>query len=324
MNNLIIKKSIKILSTLVLIIILFSCSSEKNNNSKFSFEKNNEGIELKENENPVLFYQTNTKSLNGEFPRNNYIHPLYGLNGEILTEDFPEDHPHHRGVFWAWHQIYHTDSSLGDGWALENFENIIKDVSTKTNKNSAIINIDAVWISPIFENNKPYLSEQASVKVNEITDSIRIIDFEIKLQALVDEIKIGGSNDAKGYGGFSLRIKMPDDLTFISDSEKVIPEELQIEAGPWMNFSAKFDNENLSGLTLFCHPSTPGYIQNWILRQNRSMQNIVFPGSELVPILKDEPTVLHYRLILHKGESSKSEIEKWENDYNKISFKDTE
>jgi AcrR family transcriptional regulator len=37
-----------------------------------------------------------------KFRRSCYIHPLYGLDGEVMTEDFPVDHRHHRGVFWAW------------------------------------------------------------------------------------------------------------------------------------------------------------------------------------------------------------------------------
>jgi hypothetical protein len=34
-----------------------------------------------------------------------YIHPLWGLNGEVLTDDFPADHYHHHGVFWAWPHV---------------------------------------------------------------------------------------------------------------------------------------------------------------------------------------------------------------------------
>ncbi len=73
----------------------------------FSFQviKQEEGFLVLEKGHPVLFYRTVPKSLKGKFERTHYIHPLYSLNGEILTEDFPEDHPHHRGIFWVWHQI---------------------------------------------------------------------------------------------------------------------------------------------------------------------------------------------------------------------------
>ena len=45
------------------------------------------------------------KAKDGKLARANYVHPLLDLDGEPLTEDFPADHPHHRGVFWAWHQV---------------------------------------------------------------------------------------------------------------------------------------------------------------------------------------------------------------------------
>ena len=105
------------------LLLLFSCSDQQ---SPFQFTKNDQGIELSERGAPVLFYQKAIKSLDGKFPRNNYIHPLYSLSGDTLTEDFPDDTPgnhlHHRGIFWAWHQIYAGDQSIGNGWKLENLK----------------------------------------------------------------------------------------------------------------------------------------------------------------------------------------------------------
>ena len=39
--------------------------------------------------------------------RSDYIHPLYGPGGEVLTVDYANDHPHHRGVYWAWPEVYY-------------------------------------------------------------------------------------------------------------------------------------------------------------------------------------------------------------------------
>ena len=69
---------------------------------------------------------------------------------------------------------------------------------------------------------------------------IRKIDFEITLKALVKGLQIGGSADQKGYGGFCVRMRLPDSLVFTSENGPVTPQELQIEAGPWMDFSGKF------------------------------------------------------------------------------------
>ena len=34
-------------------------------------------------------------------------------DGQVLTEDFPADHLHHRGIFWAWHQVYVGEKAMG-------------------------------------------------------------------------------------------------------------------------------------------------------------------------------------------------------------------
>ncbi|MGV3720079.1 MAG: DUF6807 family protein, partial [Actinomycetota bacterium] len=43
------------------------------------------------------------------FARAGYIHPLHAPNGAQVTDDFPKDHPHQRGVFFAW-----TKTEVGD------------------------------------------------------------------------------------------------------------------------------------------------------------------------------------------------------------------
>lgn len=301
---------------LIFIAIFSSCSNKSSSTSPFSVNKNDQGIELLENGKRVFFYQKKPKSLDGQYTRSNYIHPLYNLEGDVLTEDFPEDHPHHRGIFWAWHQIYVGDSLIADGWVLKNFSSDVKEVKTELNDNSAKIKISADWTSPIFQNNKPFLEEKTLITIHKQKDSLRIIDFRIELKALVDELKLGGSNDEKGYGGFSLRIKMPDDLRFTAENGNIVPQTLQVNAGPWMDFSASFGtNEKISGIALLCHPSTPNYPQPWIIRQKGSMQNIVFPGRNAIEIPVNKPVVLQYRLILHNGRAVKSDIEEWHSEY---------
>ena len=80
-----------------------------------------DGLMVSENGKPVLYYQRKTKSLDGEFARAHYIHPLYDLDGRAITEDFPADHRHHRGVFWAWHQVWVGDRKIGDPWTTKDF-----------------------------------------------------------------------------------------------------------------------------------------------------------------------------------------------------------
>ena len=54
-----------------------------------SASESEEGVLVTDSGQPVLFYQRQTTSLQGQVPRAHYIHPLYGLDGEVFTEDFP-------------------------------------------------------------------------------------------------------------------------------------------------------------------------------------------------------------------------------------------
>src|SRR5512141_1346076 len=73
---------------------------------RFSFrEISPASLELSENGKPVYVYNFGEMLAPG-YPeamrRSSYLHPVYTPDGTVLTDDFNKDHPHHRGVFWAW------------------------------------------------------------------------------------------------------------------------------------------------------------------------------------------------------------------------------
>lgn len=307
-----------------LLTAIFSpCNSSHDGKTLFSLRETTEGVEVFEGDDPVLYFQRTTKTPNGELFFNNYIHPLYSLDGDTLTEEFPKDHLHHRGIFWAWHQIYIDTLSVGDSWIMENVSHDIVSLKASIDNGCAKINTEVSWKSKLFQDEQPFIKERTTVTVHKLQENYRIIDFEIMLKALVPEVFIGGSDDVKGYGGFSVRIKLPDKTVFTSEGGIVRPQIVQIESGPWMDFSAVAeDNEEQSGLTILCHPSTSNYVAPWILRQKQSMQNIVFPGRDKVKLSMHKPTVLRYRLVVHKGGASDIDIAKLQSDYEKNSYFD--
>jgi hypothetical protein len=297
-------------------LILISCGSAEKK-SPFAIKKTAEGIELSEDGNAVFFYQCVPKQASEKMSFNNYLHPVYNLKGEIITEEFPPDHLHHRGIFWAWHQVYLDNKRLGDSWMMENISQDVTDVETRLNKSNAQLKARVLWKSPELQEGKPFIEEETSIIVHRKETNLRKIDFEIVLKPLVQGIQIGGSDDEKGYGGFCVRIKMPEDLIFMSETGQVTPQNLQIVAGSWMDFSASFDNNSeKSGLALLCHQSTPNYPAPWILRQEASMQNVVFPGRERVKL--DKPVVLRYRVIIHNGDANSLNLTELKSEYEKM------
>jgi len=267
--------------------------------------ESDQGYLFQEGDSPVLFYQRAPKSFEGAYTRNNYLHPLWTLDGEILTEDGPEDHLHQRGIFWTWHQTYAGEQRLGDAWACQDFTwDVQQSMIEDEPEGGKALSVKVLWRSPALldENGeqKPVVEESTRILVYPAQPSYRAIDVIIQLRALEDEVKIGGSEDEKGYGGFSARIKMPEDLLFRSSGGIVEAQTTQVEVGPWVNFEGSFGKGGRrSSLAILVHPSNPGSVDKWILRKSGSMQNPVYPGRGLAPISKDEPTILKYRLLVH-------------------------
>ena len=301
-------KSLVIFITAILI-------AQFSHGQSMSLERNSDGAWVLEHGERVLFYQAKTKSIDGEYARADYIHPLYNVDGYELTEDFPKDHLHHRGIFWTWHQVIIVDEQIGDAWECKDFIWDVVDFKvSESTENSLTLRSKTLWKSPQWKGDdgflKAFVEENAKITVYQKKDNYRIIDFEISLKALEKDLKIGGSNDHKGYGGFSIRMKMPKDITFSSTTGQVEPRTPQIEAGPWMNISGTLaSNSKKGGVIIMNHTGNPMYPENWILRRKGSMQNPVYPGQKPVSLSTTDPTVLKHRLVTYTGQLSDEQIQ---------------
>lgn len=282
--------------------------------------KDPQGYWFTEGSTKVLFYQAERKSLpDGKAARSNYFHPLYDLDGTVVTEDFPKDHIHHRGIFWAWHQVRIEGKPVQDQWANRDSYWMIQDAQIGSDAHSASLTLRVVWESPLFTDaqgkRRPFVEERSVTRVHRAEGAIRKIDFHQALTALVGGVEIGGSEDAKGYGGFSFRVVMPPDIRFTGADGVVTPIENAVSPSPWMDVSGSYATSGKSGLTVLTHPSTTGFPQPWILRARSSMQNAVYPGRQPTAIPRDRPVILRYRLVLHRGELAPAEIGRLQAEY---------
>ena len=277
--------------------------------------KDPQGYWFSEGDTRVLFYQAERKALpDGRAARSNYFHPLYDLDGTVLTEDFPVDHIHHRGIFWAWHQVRIDGATVQDQWVNRDSFWTVQDARVASDARSASLALRVVWESPRFTDaegkRRPFVEERSVTRVHRAEGAIRSIDFHQRLTALVDGVEIGGSDDAKGYGGFSYRIVIPPDIRFNGPQGVVTPVENAVAASPWMDVSGSYGTSGKSGLTVLTHPSTTGFPQAWILRARGSMQNAVYPGRQPVAIPRDRPVILRYRVVVHRGELAMADIDR--------------
>lgn len=273
-----------------------------------------EGLLVLENQDSVLFYQTAQKSLQGNYERTHYVHPLWNVDGVLLSEDFPADHLHQRGVFWAWHQLWVDGERLGDGWELEHFSQEVKKAEYNTGRDgTGIIEAEVYWKSDLRIRNGepvPYIRESMTMTIHPQKKNYRQIDFEIILEPLAESVSIGGSEDDKGYSGFSVRMKLPDDVQFTGPRGEVEIQNLAVESPGYVNVSGTFDERFPGGVLILDHPDNPGYPQPWILRKARSMQNVKFPGREPVALDAQSPMTLKYSVVTYQDKLKKKDLRK--------------
>lgn len=280
-------------------------------------EQAGEEVTLLEDGHPVFTYQLATRSLDGRYPRSNYLHPVWNTAGEVITEDFPVDHQHHRGLFWAWHQLAWKGTPLADPWNCENIRWMspesgsgIEWVRTEVTDEQAIIEVVHDWQVPHPTRTSELIRvvrERVQVTTRRRQAETRVLDFLIELEALREGITLGGSNDDKGYGGFSPRIRLAEDVVFRGPGGRVIPQRTAVAAGGWVDVIGTIEGR-LRGVAMMVDPNHPGAPIPWILRASRSMQNPRWPGREPVRLTRGDPVRLRYRVVLHDGSLTKEEL----------------
>jgi len=244
-------------------------------------------------------------------PRSNYIHPVYGLDGEMLTRDWPDGaHPHHRGIFWAWPEVYYG-SRLGDIYALQTvFARPTGEISLDQGMDYAQITAGNKWR---WEDREAIVDETAVIRVYKATDDYRIIDLALRFTALVDSVTIA-TRETNTYGGLNIRMQTPDNqkISYHTDDPSGSVQRA------WSEFSGTFDGASMeSGMTVLQHPSNPDYPGQWVEYPDLAWVQPTFPAPNTrYELKKDVPLDLHYRIILHRGgEQEKGTYESWWDHY---------
>jgi hypothetical protein len=236
-------------------------------------------------------------------PRSDYIHPLYGLEGEMLTRDWPsKGHPHHRGIFWAWPEVYYG-SELGDIYALQRvFARPTGNIETTQGPVYSEIKAENLWM---WEDKEPIVRENAVIRVYRSLPDNRIIDLTLYFLALKDSITIA-TRYTDSYGGLNIRMQTPEeqDISYHTDSVSEDPQRA------WSDFNGIFEgNNSKSGLMVLQHHSNPEYPGTWVEYPQLAWVQPTFPTpGTRYSLKKDEPLILRYRLIVHMGGRPEAEL----------------
>jgi hypothetical protein len=234
-----------------------------------------------------------------------YFHPIYGLDGEVLTDDFPKDHLIHRGLYWAWPHIRIGDTEY-DSWSLRGIRyEFQRWLARDTNSLGAVLGVENGW----FIADKQIMREKIQVQVHPASASSRAIDLELTWTPIDDPITLRGAED-KSYGGLTLRFG-PRSKTIITVPTGRAAEDLLVTKLPWADLSGDLGNKTggLSGAAVFVHPRHVNYPPTWMTR-HYGVLAVGWPGVEAQTFPAGKPFSCRYRLWIHRGAPEAAEIQK--------------
>lgn len=268
----------------------------------FSMTEENGRLTLREGDQPVFAYNYGTQLPDGideEFARSSYIHPIWGLDGTELTDDFPEDHLHHRGLSWMWPRVF-VGGEEYDVWALRGMEQVF-DTWLLQEVGPACATIGAKNHWEVMEDGRNVADEWVWMRAFRAGQHGRAIDVRITLEAREPLEIAGRETDNKGYGGLSLRFA-PREETQITSSEGRETEDSDHRRLPWADESGQFGTDTYSGMAIFQHSTHPDFPAQWTLR-HYGFLGVAWPGNERRTLQPGEPVTLRYRVWIHRGDA---------------------
>jgi hypothetical protein len=228
-------------------------------------------------------------------PRSNYIHPVYGPSGELLTRDWSKDHPHHRGIYWAWPEV-EFGTKRGDLHALQIvFARPTGRIKLENGTDYAQVEAENIWM---WKDSIPVVREVAMIRAYRKSGNGRIIDLAFRFIAIEDSITLA-RRETRLYGGLNIRMQTPEfqEISFYRDSSINEP------ARAWSDLSGLFTgSETKSGLLVLQHHENPDYPGEYIQYPDLSWIQPTFPESGTrYELVRGVPLILRYRLFVHSG-----------------------
>jgi len=278
----------------------------------FRFEENNDTtIQLLDADQPVLAYNHGviTREDIPETDRRRrracYIHPVWGLNGEVLTDDFPRDHYHHHGIFWTWPHVQ-IDGQEYDLWADRGIEQrFVRWICREAGPAAAVLAVENGW----FVGDQMVMTERVWMRVFRVSGTSRVLDLEFAWMPIEKPLTLWGA-PGKSYGGLTVRFA----VTSREDVVITVPQgktagDLKEANLPWADLTHPFEGSpQASGAAVFIHPQHPDYPPTWLTRHYGPLC-VGWPGVQSRTFDPGTPIRTSYRIWIHQNKVELADLE---------------
>lgn len=244
-------------------------------------------VRLTQGGKPVYAYNYGMMLAEGapaERRRSSYLHPVWAPNGVIVTDDFPKDHYHHRGISWMWPVVI-VDGEKYDHWMVKGIQTrFVRWMAREASANSAKLAVENGW----FVGDRKVLREEVEIVADDAGLAVKLT-----FDALTP-LQIAGTQEGKkGYGGLSFRFA-PRKGTVINTEAGKEAKDSDLVPHPWAELEGEFEGGRAAA-RVDIDMANPGYPNGWCLR-HYGFLGVNYPGLDPIAITPGKPLVMKYRV----------------------------
>ena len=256
-----------------------------------------------------------------EVPARPYFHPVVGPGGALVTRGFPmepdvpgetNDHPHHRGLYFAHGDVNDTNNwSEVAGHATMRHQGFERLTSGPV-QGSFTQSLD--WLDTA---GAVVLTEQRTVTVYHTSDDERLLDAALSFQASAGAVIFG---DTKEGGLISVRVATSMDAKEAGRIENAAGGIQEAETwgkrAQWCDYSGPVTGHTL-GVCLMDHPDNPRHPTHWHVRNYGLMTANPFglrdytrdPAQRGDLLLQNSARLtFRYRVLIHRGNAQDADL----------------
>lgn len=242
-----------------------------------------------------------------------YVHPLATLDGAELTARSPADHPWHRGLWWAWKYINHTNY-----WEEDKKTGLCAGRTVITRARpvvspdfSARVELDLAYHVP---GQPPVMTEHRVLQFSApAADGSYSLDWSAAFKVLQPVVleRTPPTKTSGGYAGLSLRFPKAFVPTwkFLTSDGKTVAAEANGDKLRWVDFSGPAPDGAPAGIAIFDHPSNPRYPNNWYLNQSHPFFSPAIVYAAPMECKAGEEIKLRYRILVHPGAGAAASLD---------------
>jgi hypothetical protein len=256
-------------------------------------------LALFEGARPVLVYNHGVIEQPAGVPadraRSTYVHPIYGLDGEVLTDDFPRDHYGHRGLFWGWPHV-RIGAQHYNLWDLRGIQQRFQHwLARDAGPSNAVLAVQNGW----YVGDRKVVHEEVWLRVAPSSGNERVVDVELTWTPMSEPLTLQGA-EGKSYGGLTFRFA-PRTNTVITTKLGQTENDLLVTRLPWADFSAGFGGRaEASGAAILVAPDHPDFPPEWMTR-HYGLLCVGWPGVQPKTFQPGETVRCRYRVWIHRG-----------------------